>query len=359
MQAIRWYSPLASRGIGTGSPPMARTSRRSTRTARASPSMAKGVPRKSASGRGAAMLARGWREATRAPRRRRGSSAADETAPLVWATMRPPQDRRARARSRGTRAVLRSRGATRPRGARRLELGPLAASRVREGEARGVQRETAIRDEGPRHAAPGPRRGFPAAVEPIADDRVADEAQVDTDLVRAAGFRMDLQEGDRPEAGADAVERAGGPPIVAHGHLHASLRVAPDGTLDEPAWPLRPAPHERLVRLLDRARLELVGERPVRGVGLGDHQDTRGLFVEPVDDSRSFDAADAGEIGAVVKQGVHQRAAARARAGMDRHPGGLVKDQEIGRLVEDRDRQGLGLEGGRPGAGRLDLGGAP
>src|SRR5207247_1928769 len=160
-----------------------------------------------------------------------------------------------------------------------------------------------------RHAAPGLRRKSPAAVKPITNDRVADETQVDTNLVRAAGLRVDLQEGDRSEGGADAERRAGGPAVGAHDHLDTRLRVAPDRTLDEAARPPRPSPDERLVDLLDRARLELVGECSVRGVGLGDDQGTRGLLVESVDDSWSFDSADAGEIGAVVQKGVHQRAA--------------------------------------------------
>ncbi len=54
------------------------------------------------------MLARGCMEATRAPRRCSGSSADEETAPLVWVTTRPVHGVRARASSRAIGAISRS-----------------------------------------------------------------------------------------------------------------------------------------------------------------------------------------------------------------------------------------------------------
>ncbi len=97
---------------------MSSTIPRSTRTAFGAPSMANGVPRNSMSGRGAATLARGWIEATDAPRLFRGARAAEERAPLVWATIRPVHARRARASSRATATISRSGVAMRTSGAR-------------------------------------------------------------------------------------------------------------------------------------------------------------------------------------------------------------------------------------------------
>ena len=91
------------------------------------------------------------------------------------------------------------------------------------------------------------------------------------------------------------------------------------------------------------------------GVVLGDHKDTGCLPVEPVHDPRPFDSPDDGEIAAVVQEGVHQGDAAGAGPGVDRESRRLVDDQEIGVLVEDRERQGLGLEMRRAGRWQLDL----
>ena len=46
------------------------------------------------------------------------------------------------------------------------------------------------------------------------------------------------------------------------------------------------SPYQRLIRALDQVLGELTRERHVRGVGLGDHEQTAGVFVEAVDNTR-------------------------------------------------------------------------
>ena len=85
-------------------------------------------------------------------------------------------------------------------------------------------------------------------------------------------------------------------------------------------------------------------ETLVGGVGLGDHDDAGGVLVDPVDDARAGDAADAGEARArVVQQGVDEGAAFAPRRRVDRHAGRLVDHDQVLVLEEHAERDGLGL----------------
>ena len=70
-----------------------------------------------------------------------------------------------------------------------------------------------------------------------------------------------------------------------HGHPGAHARAASDRAGNGPRARLRHAPGEREVLSLHRARLELCGERCVRGIRLGDDDEAAGLLVETVDDA--------------------------------------------------------------------------
>ena len=86
---------------------------------------------------------------------------------------------------------------------------------------------------------------------------------------------------------------------------------------------------------------------------LRDDEESRGVLVEPVDDPRTCDAADAGEIGAVVEKGVHERAGEVSGRGVDDHAGRLVDDKEV--VVLEDDGEGNVLWFGNCGDGRRDL----
>ena len=49
-------------------------------------------------------------------------------------------------------------------------------------------------------------------------------------------------------------------------------------------------------------RLELFGQPVMGAVRFGNHQKARGVFVDPVDDARTFFTADAGQISAEMMQ---------------------------------------------------------
>src|SRR5262249_25524797 len=112
---------------------------------------------------------------------------------------------------------------------------------------------------------------------------------------------------------------------------------------------------EREVRLLDAPGLERALERLKRRVVLGDDEAARGLLVEAVDDARPGHAADAGQSLHVVKERVDERPSCVACGRMDDEPGGLVEDEEIAVLVQDREREILGLGDRRLRRGNGDL----
>ena len=63
------------------------------------------------------------------------------------------------------------------------------------------------------------------------------------------------------------------------------------------------------------------------------HQDqTRGVFVQPVDDPRPFDLPHPADLRRVSEHRAHQRAALVAGRRMHHHPGRLVDHQQVVRF---------------------------
>ena len=169
-------------------------------------------------------------------------------------------------------------------GQRRDELHAAAVARMRERQPRGVQE----RPLEPLHGADVARHApVHAAVQRVADDRVADGAQVHADLMRPAGVDRHLAERQPRQ-----VMRAGDPGhrlarvLGARRHLLPVRRVAADRRVDAAAG-LHHAPHERDVFLLDLAIVELTRQLLVRGVVLGDHHHARRAAIQPVHDARA------------------------------------------------------------------------
>ena len=166
-----------------------------------------------------------------------------------------------------------------------------------------------------------------AAVERVADDRMADRAQVHANLVRAAGVNRDLRQRQRRVEllGADDARHRLAAAPRARRHLLPVGRIAADRRVD-PASRLHHAPDQRDVFLLDLAIVKLPRELLVRGVVLGDDHQPRRAAIEPMHDARPLFAADAAQIVDVMEQRVDERAARVARGGMHDHPGRLVDD---------------------------------
>ena len=189
---------------------------------------------------------------------------------------------------------------------------------------------------------------------------------MDPDLVGPAGHQVEVEQRPVGEPLADAVAGHRRPAVRDDRHLGAVFRVAPDRRLD-PADRRRDAPlDERLVGLLDPTGLELGHDRGLRGVVPRDHQQTARVAVEAVDDPGPLDTGDPapGRSVAVGEQGVDQGVAGMTGRRVDDEPGGLVEDQQVVVLVDDRqrdlgrrlevERRRLGDIEAQVGAGRHD-----
>ena len=186
-----------------------------------------------------------------------------------------------------------------------------------------------------------------AAVQRIADDGVADGAQVHADLVRAPGVDGDpaqrhAAEVSRPGDAGDGLAGAAG----AGRHLLAMPGVAADRGVDALAL-LDQTPDQRHVLLFHLAVVELAGQFLVRRVVLGHHHDAAGALVEPMDDPGTDRAADPAQVLDVMEQRVHERSVRSASRGMDHHAGRLVDDDDIGVVEEDDERDVLSLRPSR------------
>jgi hypothetical protein len=164
-----------------------------------------------------------------------------------------------------------------------------------------------------------------AAVGRVADDGMAEVGEVDADLVGAAGFDADAQEGCQRPGGEDFVVRDGGPAFFRDGHFLAVDGMAADRELHGAGRLLRRAPDEGEVFLADGVGGKLRDERGVGLLVLGDDEDAGGVLVEAVDDAGAEFATDALEIGAMVEQGVDEGVGGMAGRGMDDEPGGLSR----------------------------------
>ena len=214
-----------------------------------------------------------------------------------------------------------------------------------EAESRGVKTQAAER--------------IPArAVADVADDRVAELRHLDPDLVAAAGpeperypghVRSPLDHavpGDR-DARAPALRRrpgrVGGP--------DAERALLHENVPERPLVRRHHALHDRDVPPLRGAREELRLEILLGLRRLRDHQEPRGLAVQPVDDERPAGRARALQVGP-------HHAVGRALAlvlGADREePGRLLDDEERLVLVDQAERRREG--GGRRRAERDRIG---
>ena len=81
----------------------------------------------------------------------------------------------------------------------------------------------------------------------------------------------------------------------------------------------------------------------MRSVVLGDDERAARVFVEAVNNSRPFLAADSGEIFAVSQQRIHQRMLLMTGAGMNDQARGLVEHEKILVLEQDLERHRLGF----------------
>jgi len=173
------------------------------------------------------------------------------------------------------------------------------------------------------------------AVGRVADDGMADGAQVNTDLMRAPCVNRHLTEREpwqmmRARDPSDGVSRAARP----RGHLQSIRRIASDRRFDAAAR-LHDAPHERDVLFLDFMVVKLTRELVMRRIILGNDHQARSAAIESVHDAGAKLAADATEILEVVQQGVDDRARCVTCTGMHDHPGRFVQHRKVSVLIDD------------------------
>ena len=117
------------------------------------------------------------------------------------------------------------------------------------------------------------------------------------------------------------------------------VRVAPDGLLDAAELCSHGPGDERLVRLLHAPRLQLRLERDLGGVVARDDEQAARVAVEPMDDPGPPDTAERRELAPPRvhrEQRVDDRAVLVPGRRMRHEPGGLVDDEDVGVLVDDR-----------------------
>ena len=195
----------------------------------------------------------------------------------------------------------------------------------------------------------GVERRRPApSIRAVTDDGGSQMGEVHADLVRAPrpeGGLDQRQRGRTHEPVDDAIARERRPARAgrAHGHPEPVAGVPTDGGLDHARRVREPAVNQRQVAPLDGPRLELAGERQVRVIVLGDREEPGGAPVQPVDDAGAPRAADAGEPRAAVgEERVDEGPRPMSRARVHDEPHRLVHHQEVGVLVDDGQRDGLG-----------------
>ena len=176
-----------------------------------------------------------------------------------------------------------------------------------------------------------------------------DGREVHADLVRAARLELEVQQARaRQRLGQLEVRHGRALGAAADGHAADVVAVAPDRRVDRAPARGRAAAHERDVLALDPARAHLLAERRVGLVAARQHEQARGVAVEPVDHARALLVVAAAQ--AEGAQRGHERGPDDARSRMRDHPGGLVGDDHV---VVDQGERDLEPDAGLGPGGAL------
>ena len=167
-----------------------------------------------------------------------------------------------------------------------------------------------------------------------------------TNLVCAARLQTALHERDVAISLQHAVVRHGVLAVRTVGkdiHLQAILRAATDVSRNRTLVLSQIAPHKGNVAAMNRVVEELLGQSCVRTLVLGYHQQTRGILVDAVYQSRAHIALlEQRQILQVVGERIDQRAAIISAAGVDNHSRLLIYDYQVVILIHHIERDVLG-----------------
>ncbi len=162
------------------------------------------------------------------------------------------------------------------------------------------------------------------AVGLVTDQRKTDMGHVHANLVGTAGFQLHAYVGVRAEALEHTIVADRRLAAVGYRHALAHAAVATDGRIDLAASG-HYTNHDALVDAADFTRLHLFDQLGLRLQSLGYHHQTRGVFIQAVNDTGARHVDD-------VRHMVQQR----VEQGTTGMPGSRVHDQP-GRLVDHHD----------------------
>ena len=178
----------------------------------------------------------------------------------------------------------------------------------------------------------------------VAENGCTDMLQMDTDLVSSAGVKNKLDKREVMQVFLDNVFRDCSFSLfsfilVAGHHLPVPYR-APDIRLDYSFGRIRDAANYRLIFFLYLAVCELPCELVQGGTVFCDDDQSRGVFVEPVDNAWSeFRCVELVGVGTeVIKDCVCKCSRPVAKGGMNHHAGGFVDYHQVFVLVHDVQR---------------------
>jgi len=185
-----------------------------------------------------------------------------------------------------------------------------------------------------------------SAIYLVGKNRAPEAGDMDPDLVRASGARLELHECESAEPLGDLVVADRllglGNVLVGDDHPHAVGGMVHDPLLDIVAVTVECSLGDHRVFLEDLPCFKEHGEVAVGVFLLGDEDGAGSVAVEPVDDAGSVVAIDAGKLGEVEAKGVDKRSRPVALGRMHDHVGRLVDHREELILVKDVERDFLG-----------------
>src|SRR5690606_4794335 len=127
-----------------------------------------------------------------------------------------------------------------------------------------------------------------------------------------------------------------------------------EGGIDGAALRIRAAPCQGEISADEAAGTPMISELgrelSMRLICLRDHQNSTGVLVESMNDSRPVPSAERGErTAAMMQQGIDERPAADPRSGRDDHARRLLDHDDMLVFMQDGQRHRLGLKKGRFG----------
>ena len=127
----------------------------------------------------------------------------------------------------------------------------------------------------------------------VSDDRMIDRGEMDSDLMRAAGFDVDLEQRELLKTLSYFPKRQRVSPVRRDGHLCPVPSVAGDRPVDRAGVLSRASVDKRNVGFLDGATPELFRKRLVCLLVLGYKNEAGGILVEPMYDPHAAIGASA------------------------------------------------------------------